>query len=114
MSIDIASLIDIREAIDRARSFIVDLDYDRFLGDEKSMWAVYGQVIVIGEAANRISKEFQEEHGGVPWRKMISMRHHLVHGYDEIKWDRVWNAVVNDMPKLKAAIEPLIPKEPGV
>ncbi len=111
MSIDIASLIDIREAIDRAQSFIVHLDYHQFVGDEKTMWAVYGQVIVIGEAANRISKEFQEEHGGVPWRKMISMRHHLVHGYDEIKWERVWNAVVNDMPKLKAAIEPLIPKE---
>ena len=40
------------------------------------------------------------------------MRHHLVHGYDEIKRDRVWNAVVNDMPKLTAAIETLIPKEP--
>jgi uncharacterized protein with HEPN domain len=112
MSVDIASLIDIREAIDRARSFVADLDYKQFLGDEKTMWAVYGQVIVIGEAANRISKEFQAEHSRVPWRKMISMRHHLVHGYDEIKWDRVWDTVVNDFPKLTNAIEPLIPKEP--
>ena len=56
MSVDIASLIDIREAIDRALSFAAGLDYNQFLGDEKTVWATYGQVIVIGEAANRISK----------------------------------------------------------
>jgi len=40
------------------------------------------------------------------------MRHRLVHGYDQIKWDRVWETVTIDLPALKAAIEPLIPEEP--
>ncbi|MEK7731883.1 MAG: HepT-like ribonuclease domain-containing protein, partial [Planctomycetota bacterium] len=82
MSVDIASLLDIREAIERAQSFAAELNYDQFLGDEKTMWSVYSQIIVIGEATNRISQEFQQQHSDVPWRKIISMRHHLVHGYD--------------------------------
>jgi len=112
MSVDIASLLDIREAIERAVSFAAELNYDEFLSDEKTMWAVYSQIIVIGEATNRISQEFQQQHSEVPWRKIISMRHHLVHGYDEIHWERVWETVTDDLPLLKTAIEPLIPKEP--
>jgi len=111
MSVDIASLIDIRDAIERALSFASALDYERFVRDERTMWAVYSQIIVIGEAGNRLSREFQQQHPGVPWRQMISMRHRLVHGYDEIDWQRVWETVVDDLPKLKTAIAPLIPNE---
>jgi uncharacterized protein with HEPN domain len=64
------------------------------------------------EAANRIGREFQEQHLHVPWKKAISMRNQLIHGYDEIDWEIVWKTVAEDLPKLKAAIEPLIPIEP--
>lgn len=40
------------------------------------------------------------------------MRHRLIHGYDEIDWQTVWETVCDDLPKLKGAIIPLIPPEP--
>ncbi len=40
------------------------------------------------------------------------MRNRLIHGYDQVQWDRVWETVTVHLPKLKATIEPLIPKEP--
>jgi uncharacterized protein with HEPN domain len=111
MSIDIATLIDIRAAIDRALDFAAGMDYDGFLNDQRTRWAVCSQVMVIGEAATRVSKSFQEQSPDVPWGEMIGMRNRLIHGYDEIKWKKVWDTVVDDLPKLKAAIEPLIPRE---
>jgi len=112
MSIDIATLIDIRAAIDRAMDFTDGIDFDAFLADNKTRWAVCSQVMVIGEAATRISKIFQEAASQVPWGEMVGMRNRLIHGYDEIKWKKVWDTVVEDLPRLRAAIEPLIPKEP--
>lgn len=111
MSADLSSLLDIREAIQRALTFAFELDYDRFVADERTMGAVYSQVVIIGEAANRISREFQQQHGDVPWKQAISMRHRLVHGYNEINWQRVWETLVNDLPRLQGAIAPLIPNE---
>ena len=112
MSADIASLMDIRGAIDRALEFASGLNFERFSCDPRTMWAIYIQIIVIGEAANRVSQEFQQRHPALPWKKMIPMRHRLVHDYDEVDWVQVWDTVVSDLPMLKAAIEPLIPKEP--
>ncbi len=89
-----------------------EMSDERFCADSRTMWAVYSQVLVIGEAAKRISREFQDQHPGVPWGKMISLRNRLIHGYDEIDWNRVWETATDDLPELKAAIEPLIPKEP--
>ena len=112
MSIDVAILLDIRGAIDRALSFTADLSFEGFERDERSMWATYSQIIIIGEAANRVSREFQEKHADVPWQEMVSMRHRLIHGYDKIKWERVWETISVDLPRLKRSIDPLIPNEP--
>lgn len=103
--------MDIREAIDRALFFVSDLDFDRFVSDERTKWAVYSQVMIIGEAASRISRDFQESHPAIPWRKIIAMRHRIVHGYDEVDWRIVWDTVVGDLPILGNVIGPLIPAE---
>lgn len=108
---DLASLMDIKLAADRAISFAQGLDRDRFLADERTRWAVYSQIVLIGEAANRISPDFQREHGELPWRQMIGMRHRLIHGYDEINWDRVWETVIDDLPRVSSLLTPLIPQE---
>jgi predicted nucleotidyltransferase len=44
----------------------------------------------------------------IPWQKMIGMRNILVHGYFEIDLDVVWDAVQQDVPLLKPAVEELL------
>lgn len=47
----------------------------------------------------------------LPWRQMIGMRHRLIHGYDAINWDRVWETVIDDLPRVSSLLAPLIPQE---
>lgn len=112
MSSDQAPLLDILLAINRASEFVQGFDAARFQSDKRTRWAVYSQIVVIGEAAGQVDRGFQTDHPDIPWADMIGMRHRLVHGYDDIRWDRVWDTVVVDLPKLKAAIAPLIPNKP--
>lgn len=71
--------------------------------------AVERQIEIIGEAARRISKEFQEAHSEIPWRPMQAQRHVLAHDYGEIKHDRVWRVAETHVPELITLLEPLVP-----
>jgi len=45
---------------------------------------------VIGEAAGKVSTATQTAHREIPWRDITAMRHRLIHGYAEVRLDRVW------------------------
>ena len=57
-------------------------------------------VEVIGEAADRVPNNFQEKHSEVGWGQIIGMRNRLIHGYDEVDFDILWNVVKKDIPLL--------------
>ena len=68
---------------------------------------------VIGEAARALSDEFRASHTEVPWPKIIGTRHVMVHEYFGISLDLVWEIVTNDLPALRAALEPLLEELSG-
>ena len=53
---------DLKEAILKIESFTGGMDYEQFISNEMVRDAVYRNFEVIGEAAARFSKEFQESH----------------------------------------------------
>jgi uncharacterized protein with HEPN domain len=63
---------------------------------------------LIGEAARALPESVRALGPDVPWSKIIGMRNILVHGYFEVDTDIVWNAVNNDIPMLKPAVERLL------
>jgi uncharacterized protein with HEPN domain len=73
--------------------------------------AVERLVEIIGEAAQRISEPLRQAHPEIPWRSIIAQRHVLAHEYGEIKQDRMWRLVADDLPKLLEALAPLAPTE---
>ena len=90
----------IETASDRTRA---DLDSDRML--ELSLTRL---VEIVGEAAARISDKTREAHAGVPWREIIAMRNRLIHGYDSVDKNILWEVVTSDLPRLVAQIERII------
>ena len=65
-------------------------------------------VEVIGEAADRVPKDFQEAHPEIEWGQIISLRNRLIHGYDEIDLDILWGIVKKDVPRLKKRLEEML------
>src|SRR5690242_9845253 len=103
MRSDRAYLLDILDAIadiERYRTTRPAFDAD----ERTQIWMV-NRLQIIGEACNRLSDSFRSRHSGIPWRAIIGMRHHLVHGYFDVDPDIVWSAVVDRVPELKAGIE---------
>jgi len=111
MSRDAATLLDIAAAAGRALQFARGLDRAAFLASEEKRWAVYSQLVIIGEAAARLSVTFQQKHEHIPWGQIVGMRNRLVHGYDQVNWQRVWETVTNDLSALLADLQPLLPDQ---
>ncbi|HFD40160.1 MAG TPA: DUF86 domain-containing protein [Anaerolineae bacterium] len=63
---------------------------------------------MLGEAANRVSAETHQNYPRVPWRQIIGLRHRLVHGYDAVDLDILWDIIEQDLPPLLATLEAII------
>ena len=78
------------------------------LKDEKTQDAIMFNLIIMGEAANRISEEFQAKHPEIPWSSIIGTRNVIVHGYDQVKLQIVWDIIQKDLPSLKKSLIALV------
>jgi uncharacterized protein with HEPN domain len=100
---DQKKLQDILDAIDAIEAYSV-ANYDEFIEDHKTQDAILYNLIIIGEAANQISEDFQEENYKIPWSSMIGTRNIIVHGYDQVKLQIVWEILQRDLGELKDEI----------
>jgi uncharacterized protein with HEPN domain len=108
MSRDCQSIQDMWNAAQEILSFTVDIDYDSLKSDRRTQAAVLYEIVVMGEAANSISQEFQAEHPAVPWKEIIGMRNILAHQYDKVDPSVVWDAIHQDIPELMTLLQPLL------
>ncbi len=67
--------------------------------------AVLYEIVVLGEAARRLSPELRAARPEVPWREMIGMRSIITHGYDQIDDDELWQVIHRDLPDLIQRLE---------
>ena len=57
-------------------------------------------IFQIGELANGLSTEFINLYNEVPWKQIISMRNRIVHGYDTVDFEIVWNTAKDNISQL--------------
>jgi len=108
---DDAYLLDILIAARKVRRFTAGVTWEEFERSDLLQNATLRPLEIIGEAARKISVETKSAHPEIPWTDLIGMRNRLVHEYFRIDLQKVWDAVRNDIPRLIALIEPLVPPE---
>jgi uncharacterized protein with HEPN domain len=106
---DVLLLEDINDAINKIERYTIGCTADSFIQDEKTADAVVRNLEIIGEAANRLSKDFIEQHSNIEWRKIIGLRHRIVHEYFGVDLDLVWQIITSDLPELKKDLSQITP-----
>ena len=91
---------DIVNAARLAVEFTLGLDQEAFLADIKTQSAVIHQLLVMGEAVKRLSLAYRESRPQVPWKLVAGMRDILIHGYDIVDMEQVWQTVQADIPDI--------------
>jgi uncharacterized protein with HEPN domain len=90
---------------DRTRA---DLESDRML-----MLATCRLLEMMGESAWQLPASFREGAPGIPWKQLIGLRHRLVHAYDQVDLDILWNIATTDLPPLIVVLDRLISPSEG-
>jgi uncharacterized protein with HEPN domain len=110
---DNAILLDIAHAARLIGKFLAEKDEAAFREDELTQSAVLHQILVLGEAAKRLSADFRKTHPEVPWADIAGMRDKLIHEYEAVDFREVWNTARRDVPDLLAWITPFLPEDKG-
>ena len=96
-----------REARDPARGRSrADLDSDRLLN--LSLVHLLG---IVGEAAAWTPQEVRQRYPRIPWRDVVDLRNRLIHGYDIVNFDVLWQIIQADLPTLIAELERILGAE---
>ena len=79
--------------------------FDCFCKDPDYRDSLLMNILLVGEAANRLSDECREAMSDIPWREIIGTRNIIVHGYVQIDDAVIWHIIEKDLPELKNRIE---------
>jgi uncharacterized protein with HEPN domain len=109
---DASYLLDMLEAAERARLYVADTAFVQYESNGMLRDAVERNVVVIGEAAKKVSQPFREGHPEIPWRRFIALRNVLAHEYGAVSNAEIWEVVTKHLSALVSSLEPLIPPTP--
>ena len=66
---------------------------------------------IVGEAASRITPEDRTLYPDIPWPQIVGLRNRLIHGYDDVDLDILWQIITQDLPPLIATLERYLPPD---
>jgi uncharacterized protein with HEPN domain len=84
------------------------MDFNDFVKDRKTVFAVIRALEIIGEAAKNIPLQVKNRYPQIPWKEMAGMRDKVIHEYFGVDLKRVWSTVNNDIPSLKTDFEKIL------
>jgi uncharacterized protein with HEPN domain len=106
-------LEDMRDAAADIATFTHARSLTDYLGDKQFRWSVERGFEIIGEALTQLRKlDSTLAERLTDYRKIISFRNVLIHGYSQINPSTTWDIIEQDMPVLRAELDRLLKEWP--
>lgn len=106
------NLVYLKQIVDYINDIEVYMEGIKFNSFEKNgllQDAVIRKIELIGESAKRLTASFWEKYRNeLPLAEAVSTRNRLIHQYDDIDLEIVWNTIKKDLPELRKMVEKLI------
>ena len=83
-----------------------DLDEDRMLN-----LSLVRLLEIVGEVASHVPDEVRAANPEIPWSQIVGLRNRLIHGYDEVDFDVLWQIVSQDLPPLIESLRRAVSNE---
>jgi uncharacterized protein with HEPN domain len=99
---------DILDAIEKTELLIEGVSYEQFEADFRINFAVIRALEIIGEASKRLPDSLREKYPEIPWKGMAGMRDRIIHGYDNVDYQIVWEVVKKDIPAIKPYVQKIL------
>jgi uncharacterized protein with HEPN domain len=103
-------LEDILESIEKIDEYTKAVKWREFERNGQMQDAVMRRLEIMGEAVKKIPEAVKKESPDIPWRQISGMRDVLIHDYGEVRLERVWKTVQNDLAPFKAGIQAILRK----
>lgn len=100
MQRDLQFLLDMLQSAELIISYIDQCSEDKFMNNIQLQDSVIRRLLVIAEAARRISDSTRQSLEEISWQEINGMRNRLVHEYNDVNLDIVWNVVQIEIPAL--------------
>lgn len=101
-------IIRLRHMLDHAREAVKMAEGKNrtaLRNDRMLELALVRLIEIVGEAAGKVSSDGKARFAGVPWPQIIATRNRLIHGYDAVDLDVLWDTIENDLPDLISKLE---------
>ena len=105
------SLKKMIEYINKALKYTDGCDFNSFSNNEEKVDATVFSISQIGELVKNISKETMEKYPNIEWIILKNLRNKIVHDYEGIKLNFIWDIITNDIIQLKENLNKILENE---
>ena len=96
------------DAAREARQLSGEVDRSHLEDNRVLTLALIRLLEIVGEAARKIPSNERPIHPDIPWQAIIGLRHRLIHGYDQVDMEILWQILNYDLGQLVEALEELL------
>ena len=102
-----AALLDMVNAMNTVSKFVKGKTFEDYQTDILLKSGVERQLETLGETANRLKPTFQTAHPEIDWSGVVGLRNVIIHQYDELDTEEIWEIATKKVPLLLVQIQPL-------